>query len=207
MANSNQTQLSVANMTLAHLGMNKVASLSTSSNDPKIKAINQFWEPVRDDVFGEIDWSFATVTENLAAITDYYSPEWTYGYTYITQNVASLWYVYDAFTHDKKEEQKFEVKYDPNQSRKVILSDLSSAIAEYTYILTDVSLWSHKFVMAYTYRLAAVICPILLGDDEKALKFLNLSGAMVTEAKRIDSYNKVKIPDRPTSKYIKARSA
>lgn len=206
MANSTQTQLSIVNLALAHLVMNAVANLSTSSNDPKIKAINRFWEVARDDVFSELDWSFATVTQNLAQIADYYAPEWTYGYTYITLNVANIWYIFDAATTKTKEEQKFEVKYDPSQSGKVILSDLDDAIAEYTYIVTDVTLWSHKFVMAFSYRLASMVCPILTGDAEKALSLMQLSNAYIHEAKRIDSYNKIKIPEPYVSKYVKARA-
>ena len=207
MANNSQTQLSIANMTLAHLGMSEVANLESSSNDPKIKAINRFWEPVRDDVFSELDWSFATVTENLTQIDDYYAPEWSYGYEYTTLNVATFWYVFDQGTWNTKEEQKYEVKYDPNQGDKVILTNLDDAIAEYTYIVTDPTLWSHKFIMAFTYRLASVLALPLLNDDEKATKMLTLSSAIVSEAKRIDSYNKIKIPTAHISKYRTARGA
>jgi hypothetical protein len=206
MANSTQTKLSIANLSLSHLMMNDVANLNTTSNDPKIKAINKFWDVARDDVLSELDWSFATVTENLSQITSYYSPDWTYGYTYITENVANIWHIFDVSTAGNKDEQKFEIKYDSNIGSKVILSDLDNAIAEYSYIITDVTLWSHKFVMAFSYRLASMMTPLLTGDAEKALKLMELSNAYIHETKRIDSYNKIKIPEPYVSKYIKARS-
>lgn len=207
MANSTHTQLSIANMTLAHLGMNEVSSLDTSSNDPKIKAINRFWATVRDDLLSELDWSFATVTQVLSQITDYEDSTWAYGYSYITLNLATFWYVFDEGTADSKQDQVFEVKYDPNLADKVILTDLDDAIAEYTYIVTDYTLWSHKFVLAFTYRLASVICLPLLSDAEMSQRLLTASGAIVDEAKRIDSYNKIKIPTFQKSRYIRARSS
>lgn len=207
MANSSNTQISIANLALAHCGMNQVTSLSASSNDPKIKVINQFWAVARDDVFAEIDWSFATVTQMLTQIDDYEDAQWAYAYEFVTVNVANFWYVFEEGTASKKDEQKFEIKYDPNLADKVILSDLDDAIGLYTYIVTDVTLWSHKFVMAFSYRLASMILPLLTNDTEKALMLANIANNYVLEAKRIDSYNKEKIPLRPVSSYITARGA
>lgn len=201
MANS---QLSISNLALRHFSQNPVINLT--DNNPSVNAINAYWEAARDDVLSEHPWSFATVTKALSYSFNgaEYCDDWTFGYDYITQSIASLWYVYDFYTADKKDEQDFEVRYDPTLDMRVILTNLSNAVAEYSYVQDDVTLWSHKFVMAFSYRLAAMMCPIITGDAEKALTLMQLSNVYIGEEKRIDSTRKKKRPE-VTSKYVNAR--
>lgn len=202
---SAEKKLQIANMALLHLGQTKITQAQlTAASIPSASAIDLFWDPCRDEVLGESDWPFATCTETLSAISTITDAEYEYVYTYPTSAVSSVWAVFDEGSADKKEEQEFIVKYVPASSNKFIFSHLSDAIAEYTYQVTDALLWSHKFNIAFSYRLAAEVCVPITGDVQKGLQLMQVYNAMLGEAKRIGSSEKVKKPTQ-TSKYLESR--
>ncbi len=199
---SMRTQFELCNLALNHIGMRKIGSLD--GTDPSAVACTNFFEPCRDDVFREFQWPFCTVQQTLNQSIITVPLGWTYCYDYPVSNTAGVWYVFNDATAKQKHLQDFEVLYDPESGTRIIGSDLDGAYAEMTYIVTNTLLWDAKFDMAMSYRLAATICPILTGDNDKALKIMNLYMAMINEAKRIAAVEKLKKPDR-TSDAIDAR--
>ena len=198
------TQLQIVNLALHHLGMNSITSAQlTADAIPSAKEANVFWEPCRDEVLGEVPWSFNTATLALSAL-NIDDLEWEYVYSYPTLSVGSVWAVYDESTATTKYDQNFEVKYTPSQSNKCIYTNLQYAYAEYSYKVTDPSIWSDKFNMAFSYRLAAEMAIPLIGDSNKSEQMLNIYGAIIGEAKRIGNSEKVEKPTQ-TSNYQNGR--
>ena len=196
------TELQIANMALRHIGMKKLNDLN--GVDPSTRAINEFFDICRDDVLGEFEWPFASVQFELDESAEDALLGYAFMYDYPTQNVATVWTVYNSATADKKHEQDFEVRYLPDEDKRVILTNLDEAFCDYSHIVTNMDVWSPKFVSALSFRLASEICPGLTGDDKKAATMLDIYNAILRESKRISSSEKSKKPNQ-TSSYQQAR--
>jgi dihydroneopterin aldolase len=189
---ANETlQLGIYNRALRHLGLKKITSLTGS--DPSTVACNDFFESCRDDVFSEHQWAFANVTATLNPSTIVPPVDWVYAYDYPTQNCAAVWLVYNEGNYKNKNDQEFTVSYNAASDSKLILTNCDDAYYEYTYIVSTISHWSAKFIMALSHRLAAEIAPFL-ADDKKALEQMNIYMAVISEVKRIDASNQIKKP-------------
>lgn len=199
------TQLQIVNLALAHLGQLAITQSELDNNsNPTAIAANAFWVPCRDEVLGESDWPFATVTQSLSALDNLSDSEWDFIYSYPTLTVSSIWNVFNDATIDDKAKQEFTVKFVIATGSLAIYSNLDDAIAEYTYKVTDPSIWSNKFVMAFSYRLAASMAIPVAGDAAKGLELRDIYNAILSEAKRLESSEKIKVPPQG-SKYIDAR--
>lgn len=202
---SAQQKLAIINMALGHFGQAQITQtqLDNSSKPGAVQA-NLFWDQCVDEILGEFNWPFATVTETLSAI-DTDGGEWDYVYTYPTAAVSSLFAVYDLGTDDdKKYEQEFQVRYIPSLSNRFVHSDLQNAIAEFTYQVTDPLLWSPKFKTAMSYLLAARMVVGVNGDIKKAEELAHIYNGLIGEAKRLGSSENKNKP-KVTSKYENAR--
>lgn len=192
MTENETLQLKIYNLALKYLGMNKISSLT--GTDPSTVACNDHFIDCRDDVFSEHQWSFANVQATLNPSSVEAPLGWEFAYDYPTENCAAVWMVYNEATVDQKHEQDFQVLYDPTTDGKLICSNLDDAYYEYTYIVENISMWSKKFVIAVAHRLAAEICPFLVGDDKKSLNEMQIYSAIISEAKRVDGIEQKKKP-------------
>lgn len=265
------SQLDIYNLSLSHLGMKSLSSASDTTS-PSGKACNQYYEAVRNDVFRELQWPFATVQTVLELSNDTARYGWLFMYIYPT-NALTVWRTFNAATAgfnggitslsqllfppftailgNTQYTEDFEVQYFPNATpdayaagttyavgdyvvsvaltyiciqagaghapassptywtattwnTKVILTNLEEAYAEYTYLVTDTTLWDSKFVMALSYRMAASMAHILLGDATKGEKLMGVYNLVLQEAKRISFSEKRKKPIQ-TSGYQNSR--
>lgn len=204
---SAEKKLQIINMALSHLGQTKITQAQLDAVViPSAVSMDLFYEPCRDEVLGESPWPFATVTETLSAVSSstLTDCEYSYIYTYPTSTVSAIWYVFNEATFSDKEGQEFVVKYVPSLGERFIFSNLDEAIAEYSYKVTNPLLWSFKFIMAFSYRLAAETCVSITGDTGKAIELMNVYNAALGEAKRVAATERVKKP-KVSSKYIESR--
>jgi len=195
--------ISICNDALAHLGMNPITDIN--GTDPSSVACNRYFLSNRDDVLRELAWGFATTIEPLEDIDD--EDElilgWEFAYTYPSQ-ALSIWNVFNEGTISAKNNQEFELYYSPSLNVKKICSNLERAYAEYTYKVSDVSIWDAKFRKALTYKLAASMAHLLIGDPNIGLRMTELYNGIIEEAKRLDSSEKKKKPVVESS-YINSR--
>jgi len=193
---------SVANLSLSHLGMKALPSdidTGVTNNNPSAIALDKQWGPSRNDVFREFKWPFANVQALILPRTDVDEddyPEWLFFTTYPAA-AAVIWTVFDEVTVKTKEENMFEVIYNPTLDEKIVCCSLdtqNSAYCEYTYNVTDPTKWDTKFIMAFSFRLAAAICVELTGDGAKAIELAGTYSRYIAEAKRIAHYEKKRKP-------------
>jgi len=196
------SQVDIYNLSLNHLGMREVSSITEDT--PSVDALNTFYQPCLDDLFGEYKWPFATVKAALVSATDTTAElEWSYIYVRPTA-AATVWYVYNESTLTTKDEQEFEVIYQSSTNRRLICSNLETAYAEYTHKLSDTTLYSPKFVLALSYKLAASCAGTLLRDIKTGSQIMEMATMYIQEAKRIGFSEKRK-KITPTSSYKSAR--
>jgi hypothetical protein len=107
---------------------------------------------------------------------------------------------------NKKHEQEKEVFYWPPLNTKVIGSDLQEAYVDYSYKVTDISLWDSRFIKAMTYRLAADMANTLCGPESKlGIVMGDLYMSAINEAKRVGASERRLKPNSETSGYAEAR--
>jgi hypothetical protein len=198
------TQLQICNMALYHLGMQSVTALSDVGN-PSVDACNVFYTPALDDIYREFGWPFATSRVLLTEVSNTAASVigWDYIYEY-PDTAANIFSVFDEGSVDTKEDQEFEVLYDPTTTERVICSNLEDAYAECSYKITDTTLFDPKFVLALTYKLAAMMAHQLVGGPDVGLKMMELYSGVLSEAKRGSGKEKLKKP-KQTSSYQNSR--
>lgn len=189
------SKIEIVNMALTHLGMKGITALTETN--PSAVAANNYYDPCRDDVLAESAWPFALTQEALVATTDTVLG-WSYVYAY-PPKAMGLWWVFDEGTVGQKNEQEFETKYIISGNKRVVCSNLSPAYAEYTYKVEDTTLYHPKFVIALSYRLAAAMAHTLTGGPDLGIKMTELYNMILSEAKRLSNYEKMKKPTQTSS--------
>lgn len=191
------SQVQIVNRALAHLGMNPITNIQ--SNDQSAIVANQFWEQCRDDVLSEHRWPFANVQIALALVSDEVEG-WEYVYGYPTK-CARLFNVFNEGNVSTKDIQEFEVVYIATSNKRVVCTNIDEAIGEYTYKVSDTTVWDSKFITAFSYRLASEMAHTLIGDVDKGLKLMQVYNAFLSDAKRLSYQEKIKKPTRVSSAY------
>ena len=191
----------ICTMALSHIGMKGFTDYDAevAANNPSALAIGKHWASCRNEVLGDSKFPFSTVIGTLDYMTlvdsdDY--PEWESFWTY-PSSVLKVWNVFDESTVKTKDESQFEIVYNPTLDEKVICCNLdtnNTAYAEESYSITDPLSWDTRFVMAFSYRLAAAICKELTGSDEMSIKMLQIYGNYISETKRQASIEKKSKP-------------
>ncbi|MFA5217137.1 hypothetical protein [Sulfuricurvum sp.] len=190
-------------MSLSHIGMKPITDLTVdvANNNPSALAIAKQWGPCRNEVLSDFKYSFCNVIEKMTInpgvdVNDY--PEWASFYTYPAA-ACKVWYIFDSYNVAKKQENQFEVVFNPTLAEKIIccnLDDEDVAYCEYSYNVTDPEQWEPKFMMAFSFRLAAAICFELTGDSTKSKELMQIYISYIHEAKRIAHYEKKSKPEQ-----------
>jgi hypothetical protein len=202
------SQLNIINLALTHLKNRRISSLT--ENSVQANAANACYETARRETLRGHDWPWATCITSLALNATYaadasglYAGKWSYAYTY-PANCIAMWHIYTAGTIDKSKGEDFREVYDPVNNQKILLTDCADALGEYTFDLSDTTLWDSNFVTAFAYRLAADMAPALTGDDSIAEDMLKKSIIAISESERMASYE-TNVNENTTSTYEDAR--
>jgi hypothetical protein len=177
------TQLEIVNKALGHISIAPITSMVESS--PAAILANSIWDTCRQDCLRNHDWPFATVITALSTTNStILHNDWTYAYAYPT-DALEVWNVYYNYT-DKS--PRFRVVYDKTAAARLILSDTSEALAEYTYDQTITTPWDAYFVSVMSYFLAANMALPLTGNASLKKEMLDIYTAMMSDAERMSSY-------------------
>lgn len=197
------SQLEIVNLALGHLKQRKISSMTEVS--VQAQAVNRCYETARRETLRGHDWSFATCVKTLALLANYTpTSNWLYAYQY-PANAVAVWHVYDDTTVNKTAGDDFRELYDDVNNQKVLVCNIADAIVEYTFDLSDTTLFDSTFVTAFAYRLAADMAPGLTGDDAIADNMMKKALVAISEAERYSAYENTQVKDRPTSEYEDVR--
>lgn len=194
------TKLQIWNLALNHLGMQSLSS--TTLDDPRVNALNAYYDFSVQECIREVDWTFAK-SQSVLTELDIDILGWDFAYTY-PASCAIIWNVYNDATYEDKESQEFEEIFISTLNCSAIVTDIEDAYADYEYQVTDESRFDPNFTEALSYKLAAKISHQLIGDPAIGLKMMEIYGALISEAKRINAYQKKKKVEL-TSGYVNAR--
>jgi hypothetical protein len=192
-------------MALSRIGAaSNIESLAEQSAEAN--ACNLWYNYSRKQALAATDWSFARKRQNLTVHGDA-APEgvWTYRYQYPSDCIsirkiqnptgsASLLWAHDALSH--ADAVPFEVELDDSQSTQTILTDLDSAIAVYTFNLTNVTLFSEYFVSMFATGIAANIAFSITGNPEIENAMVGRFNQLASIASSSDANERVGKPPR-----------
>lgn len=197
-----ETQVSIANMALTHLGVNPITSI-TQASEPARKVL-LVWNNAVETVLRDHDWNFARrvgvalVVDPTVDITG-----WEYAYAKPTKCVA-IRAVYDEGTVNAKAQQDYTEALSIENNAVMVMSNLEDALCDYTYLITDVSLFPPDFVEALALYLASKIGAALTGSDSKANQMLQRY-MMVLGSAQASNKAEVREPSETSSIYEDAR--
>jgi hypothetical protein len=195
------SDIAICNLALAHLGEDPIVSLTDENKSAR--SLNRIYELSRDVVLRMKDWRFASVKAALAEVADQEVPGWTYIYAYPAKCLC-IRKVFIDVENKNPDPIEYETIFIPGINQKAIACNSEQAYIEFTYQVTDATLFDMAFVNAFSFLLAAQVAKPLTGDDTIAKTMLQIYGSMVSDAARINDIEKY-IKQAQTSTFEEAR--
>ena len=218
------SQQSIYNMALGHISVAPVSDINDGSN--AANTLNGFWDAAVRETLRAAPWDFNTVYISLAQSATYQIiTNWTYAYQYPT-NCVRIWKILapisgtsivgvfpgiypntsvNSWNGWNMQRAKFQVRYDPVNNGRVILTNVAQAIGEYSVPITDVTQFDDVFIAALALRLAAYVCTPLVNDDQKTAVLLKLAQASISDAMRMNAEEGDVDKNQESSAFLDAR--
>lgn len=157
----------IGNLALSYIGVGETIS-SLDEESESARAINTFFEHVRDLVLEDFPWPFATQIVTLGLIRE--QPNSLYCFEY-TRPPTAAW-VRRLLSGARVDSRESEVHYRlaKGDAGLVIWTDLAEAECEFTFKEEDPVQWTAGFRNAVAWRLAHVISPRLTKGDPFGIK-------------------------------------
>ena len=181
------SQIAICNMALTHLGQRTITSIDEASEPArKMKLI---WESTRDEVLADAEWTFATKSEALAAVSGVTSIEWDYIYQKPAR-CLKVRRLFNESTVDTDTVTPYEIILLTSTNSEGIATDMEGAYLKYTYQVTDPTLFSPAYAKSLSLKLAADTAKALTGDINMRDKMLSYYMASLDGAKLVNSQQK-----------------
>lgn len=181
------SKVGIYNLGLSHIGQQAITSPAEGS--VQSIAANRVWEYALKEALASYRWGFAKTIAALALSASYEPIEFAYAYAYPSMGVR-VWSIFDEGTVDKNIGERFRKVYSPTDGVRYLETDVSDAYAEYTYYITDVTLFDPHFVTALSRRLAAELAVPLNGDSELAKEQLKVFNGLTSESHRFSEHER-----------------
>lgn len=153
----------ICNLSLAHIGHGETIANIDTEKSAAAYACKQFYEITRQLTLRGYPWPFARTQAALGLVEEDPTTEWAYSYQYPSDCILASRILPGLRTETQGDEVAFLINY--TSSGKLIYTDASEAILEYTKNVEDENLFSSDFVMAMSFLLGAYITPRLTGGD------------------------------------------
>lgn len=171
------SKVEICNLALGNIRAASINSLDESSVEAQV--CKQRYTLALETLLRAHPWRFSTRVEPLA-LEDWTPSEWNYAYTYPTSCLKALYLLPDkrvlsnrtAYYHlDLPEMRKvlgpvqYEVGFNSDSNRKVILTDQEGAYLAYTSKQVDPNAFDPVFVEALSWYLASSIAIPIVGSE------------------------------------------
>jgi hypothetical protein len=179
------SDIAICNLALAHLGQAPIVNLSPPDPVESARRLSRIYEITRDVVLRAKDWRFAAVKTSLISIADQTVPGWSYVYGYPAKCLC-VRKVFDDIESENPPALPYDTLFIPSISRRVIVCNYDGAYADYTYQMENSEFFDKAFIHAFSFLLAAQVGKPLTGDDTIAKTMLQIYGALISDAGRIN---------------------
>jgi len=147
------SKVNICNMALASLGASPIIGLDADTKEAK--ALSRFYDPARQAVLAEGEWTFADKYATLAESALENKTLYEYMYILPADCLKPLHFVeYPSYPFEK--------------SGKFLYCNLSPVTLKYTYDIEDTSAFSTGFTRALSARLASDLAVYMKNQDAQA---------------------------------------
>ena len=193
-----ESKISICNLALSRFGGGKITSLTDGSEEARV--LDLIYNSCLESTLRAFPWNFANAEKILALSTTTFAG-WDYVYEYPV-NCADILRVYAEGDARVYKRQTFKVR--TSGIEKFICCDIEDAYAEYTYMVTDPTMFDPGFVKAFSYYLAAESVS-MSGNAQKSAEMMQKFQLAINEAQHINAVEGNVQPEWPTS-YVTGRS-
>jgi hypothetical protein len=194
----------IANMALSHIGIGKdVANLDTEKSQ-EATACRRFYPVSLRTTLRDVPWPFATSRRTLALITEDPNDDWDFSYRY-PSDCLFIRRILSGIRNDTQQ-SRAQFKIEQAGGGKVLFTDVEDAIAEYTIVTEDTSLFPPDFELALSLRLAVYIAPRLTAGDPFKLQSQVMQLYRIEIAKaNASAINEGQPDENPDAELIRSR--
>lgn len=168
----------ICNLALNHIGAKTITSLDESSESARKCSL--VYAPLRDAVLRDFAWNFATATEQLALL-DETIPGWDFLYVQPIR-CLNVRRVFSEVALANPTPSDFKILLSPTTKTKCIASKIETAWCEFTYQVTDPTVFDPKFIEALSYRIGASLAQSLAGNIQLGQALLQMSIGITEKA-------------------------
>jgi len=162
------TVVQIANLALRHLGVTiSIGALADFTKEAK--ACNDWFDVARDLVTSDREWTFSTKRAELTLVPGVTPQDYSYAYT-VPSEVLHVFRISDG-VRVKTVEQSFPFRLELNAAgeARYLLTDNDVCTIVYSVSMGGrEALLPADFVIAFTYRLASLMCVQLMGSGSVA---------------------------------------
>jgi hypothetical protein len=196
------SEVHIARLALQNIG-DRFDLTALSDPTPEAEQVNLVFNDVRDMVLREYPWKFARKYSTPASLAGVVPGNWSHMYTYPPDALRLLRIVNPLGDHQPP--IRFEVARNAHDI-KVVLTDQSEPMLEYTQKVTDPERFDAQFVMAFAYRLAQYIAMPITGDRQIMADMKTLADAEIRNAQATDANEGFEAPRPAEAGWISARA-
>lgn len=199
-----ESNTEIANMAISHLGVGKPIANLDEDNTEESRSCRTFFTVALKATLRDFGWPFATRYVELSLVGENPNSEYAYSYRYPADCASALKILSGIRNEDKDSEIHYMVTSD--DTGKLIYTDQDDACLKYTAKIENPTLFDADFELAFSYRLAALVCPrVTRGDVRKTKRdMMELYNFELLTA-RANALNEQTYEPEPTTESIKAR--
>ena len=189
----------ICNIALTRIGQEIINALDEESTEAK--KCNVIYDALRRETLRAHNWAFATKIRSLAKSASDTVPGWEYAYIY-PKNCLYVQKVYSIAGN--KELAEFRKIHSDVGNYLVLVTNVDSAVMEYTADVTDSTLFDSLFVSALAWNIAANLAQSLTADVQIIQQAANMYRYTLDQAK-VSNKSEQHTKDQATPSYITAR--
>jgi len=197
----------ICNLAIGHLAISRQISNIDTEKSEEARACRQFYPTVVAATLRDAPWKFTTLFYDLELVEENPTEKWAFAYRYPSSCARFRRIESDVRNETLKDRVPFKIVRDSSGAGKLIYTDRENAVAEISSEITNPELFDPDFVLAVSFRLAALIAPRVTGGDpnklgERAMKYYIYE---ISKAEATDG-NEQQDEDAPDSEFINARN-
>lgn len=196
----------IANMALAHLGVNKDIQDITTDRSSEAGVVRRFWDEVRDATLRSFPWPFAKKSSALQLVQANPTAWWQYAYQYPSDCLA-FYRINDGLgTYQDTRQSRVPYEIVAGPSGRLIYTNQQDAVGDYCLRVEETHYWDGDFNLAFSLMLAAYIAPsVTRGDPFKLGQRAMQLAMMQMGIAQKDAANENQDPEEPASEFERVR--
>lgn len=195
----------VCNLALSHLGVTKTITDAESEQTVEAKQCRRFYERALQVCLRDYPWPFATRFAKLALVENNPISHWAFSYRYPANCLHMRKILGDSRNDTREERIAYQITSD--DSGKLVYTDRPDAEIEYTINLTDYTVMTPDFIMAFSFLLAHYLAPSLTsGDPFKLGERAEQNYLKEISSSKSAAINEAQVDELPESAFVRGRS-